>query len=345
MEESNYLKRVLEQTKNLPNSGEKTIIFDNISPSSVIFTLYGTEIDRYIDKLISFRAIDQKSTADLITKSIFKDIFTPESSPRFNFMIDVKKKLNREKLEEKYKKTLSVPIPDLFSLNPDSHPSYYKAEIDGAIMVNLTPKSTGESELEGYAFIEIKLFTAPEGDREKIITKRLQRKPLSEYFKLRHIFGLIGFSYLHRADNIEPIGKNDPGLQQRGKQEPILWNIHLILMDGGILIDFPNAIKRAHEFLKFIHKHDKKLANEEYDRKKYKFRLTYNLVKVIKMSQTIMGLQNKIEEAEKRVEEEKKRAEEAEERAEEEKKRVEEEKKRAEKYRQKLIESGIDPDS
>ena len=137
MKESNYLTKVLLQTNEHPKTKEKTIIFDRITPSCAIFSLYGTEIDKYIEKLMIFRAIDQKSSADTVTKTVFKEIFKPSSAPKFNFMIRVKKEYNRKELEKEFGK--SINISKLFSLDPEKNPTFYKAEIDGRFRSILCP--------------------------------------------------------------------------------------------------------------------------------------------------------------------------------------------------------------
>ena len=321
------------QTKKISVSKQKTIISDKISSNCTIFSLYGTQIDQYIEGLMTYRAIDQTSTVNTITKSIFKDIFKPSSAPKFNFMIKVKKKIEWDKIEKKFGD--SINISELKSLNPDKNPTYYKKEIDGAILVNLTSKPVDIDKRDGYAFIEIKLFTAPTDKKGQILTRHLQKKPLSEYFKVRNIFGLIGFSYLQEKNSIAPVTKND--IKLKSIDVPYLWCIHLILMDDGVLNDEQNAVQRASRILSAIDIHNKKILPKKLCQKGYKFGLIYNLVKVIKMSQYIVELKNELKEEKKRAEEEKLRAE-------EEKLRAEEEKLRADKYRQKLINMRIDPD-
>ena len=49
-------------------------------------------------------------------------------------------------------------------------------------------------------------------------------------------------------------GKNDPNLE--GIQNPYLWCFHFILMEKGILNDYPNAVQRANPMLKSIDQHD-----------------------------------------------------------------------------------------
>ncbi|MBD3351666.1 MAG: hypothetical protein GF364_09295, partial [Candidatus Lokiarchaeota archaeon] len=317
---SDYLELVVEKTKEFPKSYQKTIIFDHITPSSVIFSLYGIKIDQYIEDLMNFRAINQKAVADKITKDIFKDIFKPSAMPIFNFMIKVKKSYDRLKLEEEYGK--SIPISDLFALNPDKDSNYYKSEIDGAIQINLIPEAVEKHKLQGYAFIEIKLFTAPIEDRKHNIVRHLRKQPLLDYFKLRHLFGLIGFSYLHCESNFDPIGKSDPRL--KGMKNPYLWCIHFILMSKGILEDKINAIERAESILQAINKQQTQIMNKNYHQKRFKFGLTYNLVKVIKISQTISNLESKVEELKRKAKEQERKAKEQERKAKEQERKAKE---------------------
>ena len=95
-----------------------------------------------------------------------------------------------------------------------------------------------------------------------MIRRHLQKTPLSEYFKIRHLFGLIGFSYLQNRNCIDPVGKNDPNLE--GIENPYLWCIHFILMEKGILDEYPNAVKRANRILESIGKHDEEVLLEKY---------------------------------------------------------------------------------
>ena len=346
MENNKFLEKILQQTNQLPKSKEKTIISDQITPNCSIFTLYGTEIDKYIEGLMNYRAINQSSTANSITKSLFTDIFKPSSMPKFNFMIENRKVFDQLKMQKVFGK--SIELSKLFSLSYEANPTYYKAEIDGAIQVSFNPESVDKEKHDGYAYVEIKLFTAPIDERGRILTRRLQKKPLGDYFKLRHIFGLIGFSYLQKENDIEPVVKNDPKLE--GIEAPNLWCIHLILMDKGILNDGQNAVDRAKQTLQSIKNHNKRILQKALRQKGFIFGLIYNLVKVIQLSQTIVKYKNELENKEKqlkrakqRVAEEKQRVAEEKQRVAEEKQRADESDKRADKYLKKLLEMGIDP--
>ena len=340
MEIDNYLEKILQQTNQLPKSKEKTIISDSMTPNCTIFTLYGTEIDKYIEGLMNYRAINQAFTANSITKSIFTDVFKPSSLPKFNFMIEYKNVFDQHKMHKAFGK--SIDLSKLFSLSYEANPTYYKAEIDGAIQVSFTPESVEKEKHDEYAYVEIKLFTAPVNERGRILTRRLQKKPLSDYFKLRHIFGLIGFSYLQKENDIEPVVKNDSKME--GFEVPNLWCIHLILMDRGILNDGQNAIIRAEQILQSINTHNKRILPKELSQKGFIFGLIYNLVKVIQMSQTIVKLKNELEDKDKLLEIAEKRVAEEKQRVAEEKQRVTEEKQRADEYLKMLLEMGINPD-
>ena len=75
-----------------------------------------------------------------------------------------------------------------------------------------------------------------------------------------------------------------------------------------------------------------------YEQKDFKFELTYNILKVIKLSQKIASLENRVQQLER----EKARMEREKQKAEQEKQKAEQEIKR---YREKLKSHGIDPDS
>ena len=156
----------------------------------------------------------------------------------------------------------------------------------------------------------------------KILKRRLQNAPLMKYFESRHIFGLIGFSYLRHKEGIDPVSKNDPRLTSTIK--PNLWCLHLILLSEDFLQDINDAPKRAQAILNAIYKHNTQQPLGDADAKKFIYVPTYNLVRVIKMSQTIVRLEHTIEEKNKRIEEKNKRIEEK-------NKRIEEEKRRADK--------------
>ena len=192
----------------------------------------------------------------------------------------------------------------------------------------MVPENTTENQLKGYTYIEIKLFTAPTGDEMKVLKRRLQKAQLQKYFESRHLFGLIGFSYLRHKDNIDPVSKNDPRLTSTNK--PNLWCLHLILLNEGFLQDFNDAPKRAQAIFNAIDKHNALQPLSSADAKEFIYVSTYNLVRVIKMSQTIVRLEHTIEEKNKKIETERYRA--------------ETEKHRAEKYLKKLKEMGINPD-
>ena len=259
--------------------------------------------------------IDQKATADHVTETLFQDVFKQSSHPKFNFLIGIKEKYDFKALENKFGEFIN--ISELKKLNPEENQNYFHAEIDGAILIDLKPEKIQKEDSKGYAYIEIKLFTAPKENQIKILQRRLQKAPLAKYFKTRHLFGLIGFSYLRHKDSTDPVSKND--LRLIGKEKPNLWNIHLILFDEGFLNDFSDAPERANTIFDAIRKHNRRQPLSLEDRKEFIYSPTYNLVSVITLSQTVVRLEHRIDEVERRAvklkhqrDEEKRRADKAE---------------------------------
>ncbi|MHA1732872.1 MAG: hypothetical protein ACTSU5_13080, partial [Promethearchaeota archaeon] len=189
-----------------------------------------------------------------------------------------------------------------------------------------------------YTLVEVKLFTAPPGDPTKVARRHLRDGALREYFKVRHLVGLLGFSYLHAAGVREPAVSSDPALA--GVRPLHLWAIHLALCSREVLEEFPDAPSRADALFGAIGGHQSELSARCHLPRGYLYSLTYNIMKVIHMTQTIKDLRHEIStlvEEKRRAEEEKRRAEEEKRRAEEEKRRAEEERDR---YRDKLRELG-----
>ncbi len=110
-------------------------------------------------------------------------------------------------------------------------------------------------------------------------------------------------------------------------------------MDNSILQKYKNAPARADAILNNISKIQQRIGQElGYAQKEFKFELTYNILKVIKMSQKIVSLEKRIESLEKRAKMAQKNAEEAQ-------KNAEVERKQKEKYMRKLQSLGVDPDA
>ena len=325
-----YLTSILAISE-LKESNEISVITEPLASSMQLFSLYGTTIDEFYSKLLEYRAIDQKTTADLTARAIFHHIINPDIKTNFNLIL--------------YKKTED----DLESQHPsDQQKQSSHAEIDVAIKMNVYPKDPNTKMFiieEGYCFIELKMFTAPLEQQDKALLPLLQHKPLSEYFKLRHIFGVIGTSYLSYADenNNDPIATEL--LKQDGGSTPCAWISHLIMMDKRVLNEFSDAPERAKVILKGIKEHQKKISEKlRLNTNLYKYKLIYNILKVMVMTSHLVILQNKVEELQlklKNIEEETKKRieEEIKKRVEEERKRIEEEiKKRIEEETKKRIE-------
>ncbi|MHA1871800.1 MAG: hypothetical protein ACTSXF_12700, partial [Promethearchaeota archaeon] len=286
-------------------------------------------------------------------------------------------KVKESKLKKKTKKSKSSRLIKKKKKSKSSKDKKsHKAEIDVLISTVILPYDERKKMKywdEGYLFVEIKLFTAPIGDRAKSLRTLLQQNVLSSYFRLRHLFGVIGTSYL----SYNAPKKNEPVTwaadeYEENKDKP-KWISHLILMDARVLKEYKDAPGRSKAILDAIRVDQQKiLKKENINDKKYKYKLIYNFLKVIKMAEIIVNLreelkkerkmteaerkrieeiQKKLEAERKRAEAERKRIEEIQKKLEAERKRIEEiqkkleaERKRAELYKRKLIESGINPD-
>ena len=339
-----YLTPVLNEADELPDTEGLRILYKQVSGCVAVFSLYGDDVDEFLNEFLEYRAIEQKFTADLMVQKVFTAIFKPSSRPLFNLLIHVDKELDLEQFRMDFP---AIDLDKLEERSPDGTFKYFKAEVDAALLVHLYPPSTdkdGRDINRGYVFTEMKMFTAPREEKGRSLQNLLRKASLDEYFRLRYIYGVIGVSYLRSADDPTPSGKNDDGLQGLAFVPTNI--LHVAFMDARVLDDYENATERTEAILSAIQGVQRDVEGVlGYDQKNFKFELTYNILKVIKMSQKISSLTNKLQKLKRemeRVEQEKQRAEEEKQRAEEEKQRAEEEIKR---YREKLKSLGINPDS
>ncbi|MHA1715042.1 MAG: hypothetical protein ACTSXP_05335, partial [Promethearchaeota archaeon] len=294
--ENDFLSPVIKLTR-LANTDEITIISKRIGESMVIYSLFGKSIDNYVESLLKFRAADQRNTANVTTKKIFKHVFDPRTKLCFNVSIILKKSENESEISSK-------SSPDRASnqrgREVDEGKAKYesKAEIDVTINAAISPfneQSKSNEWNDKYIFVEIKLFTAPIEKRDKALRPLLQAKNLSYYFEMRHLFGVIGTSYLSHAspDNNDPVAWSKEEYEAN-KDKP-LWISHLILMDARVLSEYKNSPSRAAAILSAIGNHQELIqARIGFNRKKYKFKLIYNYLKVLKMTQRIVVLEENV---------------------------------------------------
>ncbi|GAB4311299.1 MAG: hypothetical protein Kow0069_11640 [Promethearchaeota archaeon] len=323
----------------------------------VLFTLVGPAVDSLVERLLELRVADQKAAADEAVRSVFTAVFPPETRPLFNLMLHISKTIDVKKFAEVYAKGVPPDVLEEMLEAPDS--PHVKREIDGALLVfaslpvEFSPSTSASGSASGdaapvppaYTLIEVKLFTSPPEEPARVVERRLRRSELESYFQVRHVFGLLGFSYLHEEGVEEPVARSDPRLQ--GAEELHLWAAHLALFVRRVLDDYPDAKTRARAVLGAIAAHQSELGVATGG-VNYKFSLTPNLIKVIHMSSTIAELRgqlSRLKEEVRRAEEEKRRAEEEKRRAEEEKRRAEERleslQREAEAYKRKLEEHGL----
>jgi hypothetical protein len=319
-----------------------TIHTKQLNQSMVLFTLYGAKIEQFLIQLLDIRAIDQKSTADQITQNIFSTLFNPETDPQFNIFIKQSQEAYLEKiipLCQTEKDALKI------KMKMENNPAdYFHFEIDGTILLNYLPpfQSNAKKTSKRRAYIEIKLFTVPEGDETKSLRPHLQKGFLLRNFTINQYLGLMSFSYLHKRGDNSPLpidfktNRYPDGIQS-------VWAVHLVLVDVTFFKANLKAPASADLILSAMRDHDEKLLQEIASPLDLNFRPTNNLVKVILMAQIIHQLKQQVEyerkqkeEERKQKEAERKRAEAERKQKEAERKRAEAERKRAEKYKELL---------
>ena len=106
------------------------------------------------------------------------------------------------------------------------------------------------------------MFTPSSERPDKALIPLLQNKPLTEYFKFRHIYGVIGTSYLSYTDekNKDPVPVEF--LKKEGVSNPCVWIAHLILMDKRVLTEFKDAPERSQAILNGIMSHQAELREK-----------------------------------------------------------------------------------
>ncbi|MHA1732373.1 MAG: hypothetical protein ACTSU5_10530 [Promethearchaeota archaeon] len=333
MSSQSKVEDLLLSIRGTRDEGNLVVLADSVGPSAVLFTLYGRVVEEFLATLVPIRAIDQKGVADEITRRVMNALFRPETKPEFNASISVWRDVIVSRVRELFEGRMSdADIERELAAHAED---YYNFEIDG--VVYLAVKAPREK------LVEVKLFTAPKEDEGRVLRGHLRDGALVRYFVVRDYLGLMGFSYLRRGDEDDPLpgvasGAGVPGV--RGT-----WAVHFAFYDASILDDGEKAPGRARALLEAIRGHQARLASHFLpEGEDLNFRLTYNLVKVFLLAQVIAEWQQKYNRERERAEEEARRAEEEARRAEEEARRAEEEARRAEKYAKKLRELGVDPD-
>jgi hypothetical protein len=341
-----------------------SVLQTRVSPCSMLWTMYGPEAERFIANVISERAIDQKHLADRAAEEVLGRLFHPDTHPLFNVHLHLDQNFRFDNLRRDFSPAIS--IDQLEQIFQEKNPQYLHIEVDGALDLHLgplktpaasptTPRSaqkTGGSsptcDLEDYVLIEIKLFTSPLDFPLKSIQRHLQSATLERYFQHRHLFGLIGFSYLRRLEATDPIAVNDPVFRGDMKTSiPSIWAIHFFLCDQGFIAESPNAARRASVVFQNIDRHQQQIPHG-LNPKAYKYALTYNIVKVLFMQSMIIELKNELEQERKAKEqvlkekEQERKAKEQERKAKEQERKAKEHAlKRAAQYRQKLLDLGV----
>jgi hypothetical protein len=109
-----------------------------------------------------------------------------------------------------------------------------------------------------------------------------------------HLFGLIGLSFLREGDSKSPIIRDSENKLPNGINSE--WAIHLILMDKRILDKKKPREDEIQLIFEAISKQQDIFLMSIPDSMGLNFRITYNLVKVIDMAQTIASLRHENEE-------------------------------------------------
>ena len=110
-------------------------------------------------------------------------------------------------------------------------------------------------------------------------------------------------------------------------------------MDERVLEDYRDAPSGSKVIIKEISNVQDKISKDlGYDRKGFKFKLIYNIIKVISMSQKIISQENTIKNLLRQKEEERLQKE-------EERRQKEEAKRIADLFRKQLVKMGFDPDT
>ncbi len=292
----------------------KSILKSYLNDHTILFSLFGTDVDEYIARA-TWRAIQQNTTADIFTEHVFKDIFKPETKPKFKIWLIAKNELDIKKLQGQYPDKIDTEV--LKQIIQSNDKKYFKAEIDGIITVGLTHPYKKNEIIFDYKnlFIEVKLFTCPIEAPKRSVIKHLRDQQLGEYFELRDILGLLSFSYLHKDEDINPVAVNTPDFKDR--EPPNSYGVHLVLLSKEILNDGLEAPQRIENIFEGINRHQiiMKEVNKLPDN--YKYSIIYNIITVVNMSHLIAELENEVKKA--REEKEKEREEKEKEREEKEK--------------------------
>ncbi|MHA1731310.1 MAG: hypothetical protein ACTSU5_05170 [Promethearchaeota archaeon] len=333
----------------------KTVLHSRPAPHCAVFTLFGRDVDEFVARVVAERAIDQKALADRSAEKVFGDLFPEAAKPLFNVVVRVERELLLDRLRERYPD--AVPTAKLEEVLRSRDKRYLRFEIDVCLEVGLRcdlfagspAKGPGSPavDLTPYTLVEVKAFTAPTDDPGKVLRGHLQQGALRDNFLVRDMFGVMAFSYLHHAGERDPVAPNDPRLVAALGAE-FTWAVHLALYDRRVLESGKNAPELANELFAEVDRHLEVALDHALPRlppgerrKLFKFDLTYNILKVLEMTQLMNELEAGLnaerarrEEAERRCEDEQKRREEAERRREEEQRRVAELKKM-------LVERGV----
>ncbi|MHA1372196.1 MAG: hypothetical protein ACTSRA_21055, partial [Promethearchaeota archaeon] len=306
-----------------------SIIANPIGDSMIIFTLHGRKIEDFLVALLEYRAADQRSIADSITKNIFSVLFKPEVQTIFNVYVTISRDAKALKIRE-----LALSTKDekeYIAALRESPVEYYKYEIDGIILLTVSQDVPGNSHIK--KLVEIKLYTVPEDDAMKVLVRHLQKKVLINYFSVRDYLGLLGFSYLIDLESGKPV-LVDPETESYPNDIPSIWAVHLVLIDRTILHDNLNAPARARLILDVMKINSNKILKIYGLPENINFKPTSNLIKVMYMSSLYYNLKKKYERAVEELNDYKRIAEEEQrKREEEQRKREEEQRKREEEQR------------
>ncbi|MHA1732475.1 MAG: hypothetical protein ACTSU5_11060 [Promethearchaeota archaeon] len=356
------LDHLLRRLGGLTSLPGKTVLQSRPAPHCALFTLFGRDVDEFVARVVAERAIDQKALADRSAARVFGDLFPEAAKPLFNVVVRVEREFLIDRLKERFPD--AVPTAKLEELLQSRDKRFLRFEIDVCLEVGLRcdlfagalagAPGNPAVDLTPYTLVEVKGITAPLDDPGRVLRGHLQEGTLRKQFLVRDLFGVMAFSYLHPAGEHDPVAPNDPRLLAVGGAE-FTWAVHLALYDRRVLESGEKSPELAGEFFAEVERHlgvalDHALPRVPPGerRKLFKFDLTYNILKVLEMTQLMNELEAGLnaerarrEEAERLREEEQRRREEAERLREEEQRRREEAERRVAELKKMMVARGI----
>jgi len=274
------------------------------------FTLYGEKIENNLKFLLDpkTRAIDYANIS-FNMQNFYKILLNKveEKNFLFNQLIFTEKSLMTHDIISKLRKIKDNKIfLELIRKKPDE---YFISELDCIVTFNIKFEKYSKN-IKDRLFFETKLFTIPLDPKKELATlsEHLSSTNLFEYLKNRGLdyYVMMTVSYLHYL-NSETLPLN----KIKGKYPfnlPSCWAAHLIFINNKVLdylkyYKFKNKIQKLSKSIIDLIKEEQLelleiLKNKYKIKKNIKFRITYNIIKVVMMYQIISEMEKIIEEKE-----------------------------------------------